>query len=255
MKILAVHNIKGGVGKTTTAVNLGWEITREGWRVLLWDLDPQGAASYYLRIRNKIDGGGKRLLRGKSPVHRHLRGTDHEGLDLLPADFSYRHLDLYLDRARAGSATLRQLLTPLADDYDYILLDCPPSFSRLSEAVYDIADFVLVPVLPSPLSLRTLHQLWDYCETSGYPVDHLLPFFSMVDPDNPQHDLIANKLPPRRYHMLRHNIPLSATVEAMTLQRRPVGDYAPLGDETAAYRRLWREIVARMQAGGPGHSA
>ncbi len=251
MKRLAVHNIKGGVGKTTTAVNLGWEISHAGWRVLLWDLDPQGAASYYLRIRDEIDGGGRRLLRGKSPVQRHLRATDYEGLDLLPADFSYRHLDLYLDAERAGSGALRRLLAPLGDDYDCLLLDCPPSFSRLSEAVYDIADFVLVPVLPSPLSLRTLHQLWDYCERAGYPLARLLPFFSMVDPDNLQHDLIANKLPPRRYRLLRSHIPLSATLEAMALQRRPVGDYAPQGAEAAAYRRLWREIEGRMAEAPP----
>ena len=97
MKILATYNIKGGVGKTASAVNLAWMAARDGIPTLVWDLDPQAAATYYFRIKPKIKGGGRGLVSGKHALEDLIKGTDFEGLDLLPADFSYRHLDLLLD--------------------------------------------------------------------------------------------------------------------------------------------------------------
>ena len=99
------------MGKTSAAVNLAYLAAREdGARALLWDLDPQGASTYLFRVKPKVKGGGRRLVRGKSDVERLIKGTDHERLDLLPADFSYRHMDLALDaheEARRGGSTKR----------------------------------------------------------------------------------------------------------------------------------------------------
>jgi chromosome partitioning protein len=86
VKILATYNIKGGVGKTATAVNLGFLAARDGYRVLLWDLDPQGAASFLFRIKPRVKGGGQALIHGKRPVDGAIKGTDFDNLDLLPAD-------------------------------------------------------------------------------------------------------------------------------------------------------------------------
>ena len=94
MKIFATYNIKGGVGKTATAVNLAYLAARDGYRVLLWDLDPQGAASFLFRVRPRVKGGGKALIQGTRPVDDAIKGTDFDDLDLLPADFTYRNLDL-----------------------------------------------------------------------------------------------------------------------------------------------------------------
>ena len=110
MKVLATYNIKGGVGKTSAAVNLAAMGARDGLRTLLWDLDPQGAASYLFRVRPKVKGGGRKLVRGRSDVADLLRGTDVEGLDLLPADFSYRHMDLALDSRKRPTQRLREVL-------------------------------------------------------------------------------------------------------------------------------------------------
>jgi cellulose biosynthesis protein BcsQ len=96
MRILATYNIKGGVGKTATAVNLAFLAAREGFRTLLWDLDPQGAASFYCRIKPRIEGGVKELLRGERELAAVVHATPYEGLDLVPADFSYRHMDIAL---------------------------------------------------------------------------------------------------------------------------------------------------------------
>ena len=100
MKVVATYSIKGGVGKTSAAVNMGALAARDGLRALIWDLDPQGAASFLLRVEPKVKGGGKQLIRGKREPIDVMKGTDVEGLDLLPADFSYRHLDIQLDKRK-----------------------------------------------------------------------------------------------------------------------------------------------------------
>jgi cellulose biosynthesis protein BcsQ len=162
MRVLATYNIKGGVGKTSTAVNLAYLSSRDGARTLLWDLDPQGAASFIFRIKPRVKGGGKGLVRRKFSLGDAIKGTDFDDLDLLPADFSYRNLDLLLDARSKPVAVLRQLLRPLAQDYDTVILDCPPGISLVSESVMYAADTLLIPLIPATLSLRTFDQLTDF---------------------------------------------------------------------------------------------
>jgi len=135
MKILASYNIKGGVGKTATAVNIAHLAARDGRRVLLWDLDPQAAASFLLRVRPRVKGGGAALIKGSRDLDAAIKGTDFERLDLLPADFTYRNLDLILDATKKPTQRLARLLRPLAAEYDLVVLDCPPGISLLSESV------------------------------------------------------------------------------------------------------------------------
>jgi chromosome partitioning protein len=129
MKIYATYNIKGGVGKTSAAVNLAHLASANGDRALLWDLDPQGAATYLFRVRPKVKGGSRALVCGTRPLDDAIKATDFDRLDLLPADFSYRNLDLQLDDMKRPTRRIRQLLRPLDGEYDVVFLDCPPSIS------------------------------------------------------------------------------------------------------------------------------
>ena len=140
MKTIAIYNIKGGVGKTASAVNLSFLASLDGANTLLWDLDPQGAASFYCRIKAEVEGGGKKLIEGKSDIEEAVRGTDYENLDLLPADFTYRHMDTFLAQTEDPVSRFNHLLVPFAEEYDYVFLDCPPSISSLSEGVFAAAD-------------------------------------------------------------------------------------------------------------------
>ena len=88
--VLATYNIKGGVGKTSAAVNLAYLAARDGHRTLLWDLDPQGASTFLFRVKPKVKGGGAKLVRGKTDAADRIKGTDHERLDLLPAAVANR---------------------------------------------------------------------------------------------------------------------------------------------------------------------
>ena len=159
MKVLATYSIKGGVGKTTTAVNLAYEAGRAGVRVLVWDLDPQGAATYLLRVRPKVRGGSRKLVSAKGALADHVRGTDLDAVHVLPADFSLRHLDVHLEGTQEPTRRIATLLDPVRDHYDLAILDCPPSISLASESVFGAADTLLVPVVPATLASRTLGQL------------------------------------------------------------------------------------------------
>src|SRR5512145_1670392 len=110
MKIVACYNIKGGVGKTAAAVNLAWLAARDGLVTLIWDLDPQGAASFYFQTTAKIKGGGRALIEGERELQELVRGTGYPLLDILPADFSYRHMDIRLEETKKPTRRLRKLL-------------------------------------------------------------------------------------------------------------------------------------------------
>ena len=243
MRVLATYNIKGGVGKTATAVNLAHRVATAGARTLLWDLDPQGAATYCFRIKAKVKGGGKKLLRGARPLERRIRGTDFEGLDLLPADFSYRHLDLILGQTKRATKRFVSRIRPLAEHYDYLFLDCAPSISAVSEAVFAAADTLLVPTVPTALSLRTLKRLAKHLEAEKVEV-RTLPFFCMVDRRKALHRQICAETNVTPFRFLATSIPYSSIVEQMSVRRAPLSTFAAASAAARAYASLWTEIVA-----------
>jgi chromosome partitioning protein len=248
-RVLATYNIKGGVGKTSAAVNLSYLAAADGLRTLLWDLDPQGGSTYLLRIKPKVRGGGDKLVRLKSDVETLIKGTDHPGLDLLPADFSYRHMDLALDRFKRPTRRLARVLEPLGGEYDWVFLDCPPSISLVSESVFEAADVVLVPIVPATLSSRTIDQLDAVLadardQGSGAEV---LAFFSMVDGRKRLHREVIERLRSERTDVLEAAIPASVEVERMGVERDAIAAFAPRGRAAPAYRELWRELRRRLE--------
>jgi len=245
MKTFATYNIKGGVGKTATAVNLSYLAARDGYRVLLWDLDPQGAASFLFRIRPRVKGGGKALIRGTRPVDDAIKATDFDNLDLLPADFTYRHLDLVLDAAKKPARRLGSLLAPLSAEYDVIFLDCPPGISLLSESVLHAADTLLVPLIPTTLSVRTLDQLTEFITGFNGSRPAVLAFFSMIDRRKRLHREIFEQLPAQRDDVAAATIPALSLIERMSVQRAPVTAFAPRSAAARRYIELWQETRER----------
>jgi chromosome partitioning protein len=249
MKIFATYNIKGGVGKTSTAVNLSYLAARDGYRVLLWDLDPQAAASFLFRVRPRVKGGGKALIRGTRPMDDAIKATDFDNLDLLPADFTYRNLDLLLDAAKKPARRLGSLLAPLSADYDVIFLDCPPGISLLSESVLHAADTVLVPLIPTTLSIRTLDQLTEFIGGMDGSRPAIMAFFSMIDRRKRLHREISEQLPTQRDDVAATAIPALSLIEQMSVQRAPVTAFAPRSAAARRYAELWQE--ARKRSGLP----
>jgi len=249
VKIYATYNIKGGVGKTTAAVNLAYQSAAEGHPTLLWDLDPQGAASFLFRIKPRVKGGGKALIRGTKALDAAIKGTDFDDLDLLPADFTYRNMDLVLGGADAKpTRRIAQLLKPLAGEYDRVFLDCPPSISLVSENVMHAADVLLVPIIPTTLSLRTLDQLTEFVAGFNGRRPEVRAFFSMADRRKKLHREIIQDLSSERSLVSPTVIPSLSIIERMSLERAPVTAFAPRSQAARAYRTLWAELTADQPA-------
>jgi len=243
MKIIAAYNIKGGVGKTSTAVNLAYIAAKNGFRTLVWDLDPQGASSYYFRIKPKIKGGSKKLIAGNHELDGLIKATDFANLDLLPADFSFRNLDLVLDARKKPTQQLKKLLRPLSDEYDFVILDCPPNISLLSEAIFEASEVLLSPIIPTTLSLRTLEQLKKYIKDNQLKHLRLIPFFSMADKRKKMHREIMQSLSAKHPELLQSVIPYASDIERMGWERMPLGAYTNKGRSVEAYQMLWQEIL------------
>jgi chromosome partitioning protein len=246
VRILATYNIKGGVGKTSAAVNLAALAAGQGLRTLLWDLDPQGAATFLFRVKPKVRGGVRKLIDRRSDVEGLLKGTDIEGLDLLPADFSYRHMDLALGGAKRPAARFGKLLEPVEADYDLAILDCPPSISLVSESVFETADALLVPLIPATLSVRTFEQLVKFVGEKVSVPPEIVAFFSMVDRRKRLHREVLAGLSERYPQITATAIPAASDVERMGVERLPVVTFAPSAPAAKAYAALWAETVTRL---------
>jgi chromosome partitioning protein len=246
MKVIAVYNIKGGVGKTAACVNLAYSCAKSGLKTLVWDLDSQGAASYYFNVKPEIKGGTKKLFKAKA-IGELVKETDIECLDLLPADFSYRHMDLFLDSEKKPKKRMSEFLSRFEDDYDILFLDCPPSFSLVSENIFNSADVMLIPLIPTTLSLKTYEQILEYVGEHKKLTLKLMPFFSMVDKRKKLHVETIEDRENRISGVMKTGIPYLSIIEYMGVRRSPVGMFAPKSQAAILFDQLWMEIVLRAK--------
>lgn len=247
MKVISTYNLKGGVGKTAAAVNLAYIAAQSGLRTLLWDLDAQGAESFYLRVRPGLDGGAAALLEDKRGLGRAIRATDFAGLDLIPADFTYRNLDVELRDYKKGGVRLRRMLREVADDYDLVFVDSAPSMSTVSENILAMTDLLLVPLIPTHLSLRAFEQLLAFRAAQSDCHAEVVPFFSMVDRRKSLHRTLIIEFAQAHPSLLRSYVPYSADVERMGEHRAPVNEYADGSPGGRAFRALWAALRERLE--------
>ncbi len=244
MRVIAVAGAKGGVGKTAVAVNLAMLSARAGHRTLLWDVDPQAAATHCYRLRAKVKGGAGRMLGGKRDLQAFVRHTDYDNLDVVPADKTFRVVDTVLSARRWPDRAIRKLLRPVAEDYDVAILDCAPGLGVMAESVFVASDLVLAPIIPAPLAVRSLDQMTEFMSENRPGLD-LLAVLSMVDRRKVLHrQMIDRVASDDRFSAAA--IPLSSSVERMGLEQIPAVLASPRNLSAEAFRQLWADVADRL---------
>lgn len=247
MITIAFYNLKGGVGKTTTAVNMAYLAAESKKDTVLWDWDPQGAASWYMGVDSQ-KSKSIRLLNKGVPIGTLEVNSPFEHLTCIPADLSLRSADIEVASRRNARRFLKKMVEPLSEHASILVFDCPPSLSPSTEYILSAVDLVIVPMIPSPLSIRAAEQVIQFFDKTKHSPENIVGFFNMVDGRRRVHKETiksAKKLPIK---MLKTVVPMDAAAESMSVRRAPLASYSKYGRAAEAYRKLWKEIIRVVNA-------
>ncbi len=246
MTTLALYSNKGGVGKTAAAVNLAYLAAQSGLQTLICDLDPQASTTFYFRVKPKLKPKARGLIRGRKQIDQSIKGTDYDKLDLLPADFSHRNLDITFDRQNRSKRRLDIALEQFRKEYDLIILDCPPTINIVAENIFNASDCILVPLIPTTLSVHSHVQLLSFLADDGRNASRVSAFFSMADARKKMHRQIMTSLNDQFDSILHSSIPYLSQIEQMGIYRQPVPAFAPRSKAAQCYQALWMEIREKL---------
>lgn len=241
MVTIALYNLKGGVGKTAATINLAFLSAQQGFKTLIWDLDPQGSSSFYLGAQASVKNESKKILSSEFELQHAIQATPYEHLDVVPADLSARHADVLLHEMKQSRKKIASLLAPLQKKYDVIFLDSPPGISLLHETIFYAADWVLMPNIPTTLSIRSYETVMEYFKANDLDSSKIKCFFSMVDHrKNLHHEVMTEFYKDKVF--FKNYIPYLSDVEKMGIQQAPLATFARTSYAAQCYQDLWKEI-------------
>ena len=242
MIVIALYNLKGGVGKTASCVNFSYLAAKEGYKSLLWDIDPQGATSFYYKAKPKVNQGIKKLISKDANLDTAIMATSYDYLDIIPADNSAKSFDIMVDEMKGNKNRLKNVLKQFEGEYEFVFIDCPPGFSALSENIFNAADIVLMPVIPTTLSVRTYNMVKDYFKEKELDTAKLMCFFTMTDLRKNMHNEIMEQLNKDKRFFANY-IPYLSDVEKMGVHKMPIEEFAKSSYAAKCYKELWTEIT------------
>ena len=249
-RVIALCNQKGGVGKTTTTINLGAALAECGRRVLLVDLDPQGALSVGLGLNPlQLDKTVYDLMMGGASVDDVLLQTGVDGLDLLPSNIDLSAAEVQLVTEVAREQTLRRVLKPVRKDYDVVLVDCQPSLGLLTVNALTAADGVVVPLECEYFALRgtaLLLQTIEKVQERLNPELELDGILATMYDSRTLHgrEVLARVVEAFGDKVFHTVINRTVRFPETTVAGEPITSYAPGSAGATAYRDLAREVLA-----------
>lgn len=253
MKIVAIANQKGGVGKTTTAVNLGWALADLGQRILIVDLDPQANATSALGLQDVDAGSLYDCLIGNVSILDRILPTRHEGLFVVPADLDLAGAEVEIARMSDHLTRLATTLTVLRNDqtFDFVLLDCPPSLGILMTNALAAADELLTPIQCEYFALEGLVKIVrvvDQVRNSGANDQLEIGGIVMTMFDS-RTRLSSQVVAEVREHFAERVydtvIPRTVRLSEAPSFGKSILEYDTRGSGAEAYRSLGREFVRR----------
>lgn len=248
-RTIAVANQKGGVGKTTTTINLSAALAEQGKKVLLVDLDPQGNATSGVGVdKRDLENTVYELFVGRTTLDECLLETDFLNLSVLPANINLSGAEIDLIDMENREYHLKDILQQIKDDYDFILIDCPPSLNMLTVNAMTAADTVLVPIQCEYYALEGLSQL---IHTINLVKKRLNPHlqlegvvFTMYDARTKlSMQVVENVKQTLKENIYNTIIPRSIKLAEAPSYGMPITAYAPTSPGADAYRLLALEVI------------
>jgi chromosome partitioning protein len=251
-RVLAVVNQKGGVGKSTTAVNLAAALGDLGEKILLVDLDPQGnATSGFGLNKNQRDVCIYDALLGDTPIEAIIEPTLVENVFVAPATIQLAGAEIELVSAMSREGRLRAILTPVLGDFDFVIIDCPPSLGLLTINALSVANGLIVPVQCEYYALEGLSKLLDSVRLVKTHLNPTLDVFgavmTMYDSRTRLSQQVVEEVRDffgdRVFNTL---VPRSVRISEAPSHGKPITEYDPSGRGAQAYRQLAKEVLDRV---------
>ena len=256
LKTIPVINNKGGVGKTTTAVNVAAGLARRGRNVLLVDLDSQGSASVSLGVsQNDLTPSSAAMLFGEVPIEEVIRPTGLDGVDLITGSLELANADVRLKSKKNGQNRLRECLAKVKDRYQTIIIDCAPSTSILSVCSLVAADAFIVPVAPSYLALEGIVSLGETVRRVRQGIGEAAPILgvllTMVDRNQEE---VSGAIQEVRNHyggkVFDREVRTDPQLEQAPSRGQSIFQYAPESNGATDYEHVVDEVEERLQRYG-----
>ena len=247
MKVIGLYNLKGGVGKTAAAVNFSYLSSKKGFKTLIWDLDPQGAATYYFNQNTPSDFHLKKIIHHNESLSGNISKTEFPLLSIIPSSFSFRKIDALLDDVKKSKKRLNEIIKHSKVKFDFVFLDCPPGLSLLAENIFFASDYILCPLVPSPLSIRSYEQIVSYYIEHELDLSKIIPFLSMVETRRKLHKESITELQEKIPNLCHKLIPYLSDIEKMGIHRKPVNSFSPACKASKAFESLWEEIFSKIK--------